>query len=1077
MTKLYSVLAGCWLAVLALSVRPATAQTLPKLGPRTCATEQATALQQAQLQKLIPGYKPTVATQTRATAGLRTTATTYTLPVIVHIINDGEPVGVGTNISQAQVQSQLDVLNEDYRNLNADGTLVPAAFQPLRSDMQVQFVPASLDPNGNLLAEPGIDRVNRNTKGWSAPPYGSSNSLTYIEGTIKPGTYWDPNRYINIWVLNLGGGVLGYAQFPDNTAGLGGLSGLGGSAATDGVVVLYTAFGRVGTLSAPYNKGRTLTHELGHWFGLRHIWGDDERLSDTCGGSDYADDTPNQAVQNYGCPTYPHVTCTNGPAGDMFMDYMDYVDDACMQMFSGSQKDRLQAVMAAGTPRRSILATSTVACPNGTTAATATNSGTVCPGSTVTLAATGPAGATYTWTGPNNYTSTQQNPVLANITTAMAGVYTVQVAVVNGPCPGTASTTVTLNPAPPIPELATTATSLCPGTSATLSATNLVASTLPNENFNGTATGWTLTNAGTAATGWQYTSAYSYNSTYLALSNYSLDGTRFALANSDAGGLGSITNTTLTSPVFSTQGYADLQLTFIQRLNYQEGDIAVVEASTDGTTWTTVTSYIADQGTAATPATSIVNLGAFVNKPRVQVRWRYYANYAYFWAIDNVQFSGSQPTPSYAWSVVSGDGLPANTTTPTVTVSPTQTSVYRLTVSYPGVACTSTATIGVIVSLPTWNGTAGNGNWYDAGNWTGCVPTRNLDATIPAGLTTPYPTISSGTAEVRNLTQQGLLTMTGGELALYGDYTGAGTLTASTGTVATRGTGPQSLRAATYATLAIGGTGTKTIGAATISTTLRMAGALLSTGAATVTLNPAATITETDVSYVLGKVQTTHSLGTTTDDFGGLGTSITSAVAPGATTVVRTTGQTQGTGTSLSISRYYDITAAAGRSLQGTTLVQRYLPHELGSLAESQLVMFRSADAGASWSNEGATQRDAGAHFVSRNFATDLQGRWTLGSATAPLTPAAIQYTISALPVPFTGEGLSLLVTTPTAGPLHVRMYDVIGRTIYDHAIANVEIGTSTVQLPNSGILQPGKYILHVQQANQEVRLNVARGQ
>ncbi|TVT38465.1 zinc metalloprotease [Hymenobacter setariae] len=1076
MPKFYSFLAGCWLAVLALGARPVVGQALPKLGPRTCATEQANDLQQKQLQKLIPGYKPTMATKTRPTTGLRTTATTYTLPIIVHVINNGEPVGVGSNISQAQVQSQLDVLNEDYRNRNTDGTLVPSAFQPLRSDMQVQFVPASIDPDGNVMAEPGIDRVDRNAKGWTAPPYGSSTSLSYIEGTIKPSTYWDPNRYLNIWVLNLGGGLLGYAQFPDNTAGLGGLSALGGSAATDGVVILYAAFGRVGTLTAPYNKGRTLTHELGHWFGLRHIWGDDERLTNTCSGSDYADDTPNQAVQNYGCPTYPHVTCANDPNGDMFMDYMDYVDDACMQMFSASQKDRLQAIMAAGTPRRSILASSTVACPNGVVSATATNSGTVCPGNTVTLAATGPAGATYSWTGPNGYASTQQNPVLANIRADMAGEYKVQVSVTTGACPASVSTTVVLNPAPPVPVLATTATSLCPSTVASLSATNIVASALPNENFNGAATGWTITNNGLASTAWQYRTAYSYNSTYFTLSDYSLDGTRFVLANSDIGDAGSATNTTLTSPAFSTQGYSDLQLSFLQHLSYQSGDVAVVEASTDGTTWTAVASYTAEQGTVSTPVTSTINLSAFSNKPRVQVRWRYNTSWAYYWAIDNVQFSGTQPTPIYAWSVVSGDGLPTATNTPTVTVAPSQSSVYRLTVSYPGVACTSTATIGVIVSLPVWNGTAGNGNWFDTGNWTGCVPTRSLDATIPAGLTTPYPTISSGTAEVRNLTQQGLLTMAGGELALYGDHTGTGTLALGGGTVAARGTGAQSLRAATYATLLIGGTGTKTIGAATVSTALNLAGALLSTGTATVTLAPAATITETDASYVLGKVQTTHALGTTTDDFGGLGTSVTAPVALGATTVVRTTGQTQGTGTSLSISRYYDITATA-RSLQGATLVQRYLPHELGSLAESQLVMFRSADAGASWSNEGATQRDAGAHLVSRNFVTDLQGRWTLGSATAPLTPATIQYTISALPVPFTTEGLSLLVTTPMAGPLHVRMYDVIGRTIYDHSVANVEVGTSTVLLPNSGILQPGKYILHVQQANQEVRLNVARGQ
>jgi hypothetical protein len=1075
MTKLYSFLAGCWLA--ALGTLSAVGQALPSPGPRTCATDQANAWQQAQLQKLIPGYKPTVATQTRPTTALRTTAVTYTLPVIVHVINDGEAVGVGTNISQAQVLSQLAVLNEDYRNLNTDGSLVPAAFQPLRSDMQVQFVPAALDPSGNLLAEPGIDRVNRNTKGWTAPPYAANGSVAYIESVIKPGSSWDPDRYLNIWVINMGGGLLGYAQFPDNTASLGGLSGLGGSAATDGVVILYSAFGRVGTLAAPYNKGRTLTHELGHWFGLRHIWGDDERLPDTCSGSDYADDTPNQAVAHYGCPSYPQVTCSNGPSGDMFMDYMDYVDDACMQLFSASQKDRLQAVMAAGTPRRGILATSTVACPNGVVATTATNSGAACPGSTVTLAATGPAGATYAWTGPNNYTSSQQNPVLANIPAEMAGVYTVRVSVATGACPGTASTTVALNPAPPVPVLTTTATSLCPGTVATLSATNLVGSTLPNENFNGTAPGWTITNAGETSTAWQYHTAYTYTSGFFSLTNYSLDGTRFALANSDIGGPGSTTNTTLTSPAFSTQSYADLQLTFSQQFVYSPGDVAVVEASTDGTTWTAVASYTADQGTAAGPTTSTLNLNAFLGKPRVQVRWRYNTSWSYFWAIDNVQFSGSQLTPTYAWSVVSGDGLPAATTTPAVTVAPTLSSVYRLTVSYPGVACTSSATIGVIVSLPVWNGTAGNGNWYDAGNWTGCVPARSLDATIPAGLSTPYPTIGSGTAEVRSLTQQGQLTMAGGELALYGDYTGTGALLANGGTVATRGTGAQSLRAAPYATLLVGGTGTKTIGAATIGTSLNLAGALLSTGAATVALAPTATITETDASYVLGNVQTTRTLGTTTEDFGGLGTSITSAVAPGTTTVVRTTGQPQGTGTNVGISRYYDITAAVGRSLQGATLVQRYLPHELGSVAESQLVMFRSADTGATWSNEGATQRDAGARLVSRNFVTDLQGRWTLGSATTPLTPAAAQYTIVALPVPFTSEGLSLLVSTPTAGPLHVRMYDVIGRTLYDHTVANVEVGTSTVQLPNSGFLQPGKYILRVQQGNQEVRLNVARSQ
>ncbi|MGI4735654.1 MAG: M43 family zinc metalloprotease [Janthinobacterium lividum] len=1073
MPRLYTFLLGC---LLAAGLRPATAQTLPSPGPRTCATETANAAQQAIIQRLNPAYNAARSTKTTAAAALRTAAVTYTLPVIVHVINDGEAVGTGSNISQAQVQSQLAVLNEDYRNLNADGALVPSVYQPLRGDMQLQFVPALRDPNGATLAEPGIDRVNRTTKGWMAPPYGSSSSTDYIDGTIKPGSFWDPNRYLNIWVLNLGGGLLGYAQFPDNTAGLGGLNAQGGSATTDGVVILYSAFGRVGTLATNYNQGRTLTHELGHWFGLRHIWGDDDNASDTCSGSDYADDTPNQAIENYGCPSFPHVSCANGPGGDMFMNYMDYVNDACMQMFSASQKERMQAVMAAGTPRRSILTTSNVACPN-IVAATAANSGAVCVGGTVTLTATGPAGATYLWTGPNNYTSTQQNPTLANLTQAMAGTYTVLVAVTTGACSNSASTTVVATPSLPTPVLAATATTVCTGSPTTLSATNLAPAALLTENFNGAATGWTLANAGLASTAWQYSTAYTYSSAYFTLSNYSLDGSRFVLANSDVGGSGSATNTTLTSPAFSTVGYATLQLSFLQRLLYSSGDVAVVEASTDGTTWAAVSTYTATQGTAAVPATATIDLSAYANQPSVQLRWRYTTSWSYYWALDNVQVTGTPQPITYAWTLVSGDGLPAATNTSTLTVNPTQNSVYRLTAGYNGLSCPTTATVSIAVLEPVWTGATGTGNWFDVGNWIGCVPTRTTNATIPAGLATPYPTIASGTAEVRNLVQQGSLTLTGGELDLYGDHTGTGALALSGGTVATRGTVAQSLRTTSYPTLLVGGTGTKTIGAATVNVALTLAGGVLTTGSATLTLAPSATITETDASYVLGKVQTTHTVGTTTDTFGGLGLTLTPNVAPGTTTVLRTTGQPLGTGTNVSIGRYYDLTAATSRSLGGTTLAQSYLPHELASVPEAQLTMFKSVNGGATWSDEGVTLRNPTAQLVSRDFVTELTGRWTLASATAPLTPAAIAYAITALPVPFTADGLSLQVTTPTAGPLDVKLYDVLGRTIYNHSVATVAVGTSTVILPNSGILLPGKYILLVQQAGQSARINVVRSQ
>ena len=898
MRTLYSLLAALGLAGLALAAQPALGQTLVPT-PRTCGTPAADNRQQAELKRRLPGYDAAKRAAPASREALRATATTYTLPVVVHIIHNGEVVGTGANISQAQVQSQIDVLNEDYRKLNADGSRVPSVFQPVRADAQVQFTLATRDPSGNPLAEPGIDRVRAGAKDFSTAPYADD----YIDETIKPATSWNPDQYVNIWVLALPVTELGYAQFPDNTAGLGGLSTYGGAANTDGVVVTYTAFGRVGTLSTTYNRGRTLTHEMGHFLGLIHVWGDA-----TC-GNDYCADTPTQETGNFGCPTFPHVSCSNAPSGDMFMNYMDYVDDACMQLFSGNQKDRMQAVLAAGTPRRTSLLTSPAACTNGL-AIVATNSGTACPGGSTQLVATGPAGATsYVWTGPKGFSSSQQNPTLTGLTADMAGTYTVTVFGAAGTCPGMASTTVAVAPVPPQPVLVVSSKAQCPGTPITLSAPNL----------------------------------------------------------------------------------------------------------------------------AGQPLT-------------------------------------------YTWTLVSGDGLPAATSGPTLVVTPTQNSIYRLTLSGGGFACTTSDTIGVRLGAPVWSGAAGNGNWFDAANWaSGCVPNRAANAIIPAGLVTPYPIIGAGTAEVRTLTQQGGLTLAGGELALYGDYLGTGSLTQTGGTVATRGTTAQNLRPLTYQTLLVAGSGTKTIGAATIGQALTLAGPVLATGTATLTLAPTARLTETETSYVLGQVQTTHALATTADNFGGLGLTIAPASAPGTTTVVRTTGQPQAAGTAGSISRYFDIKAVASRGLLGATLTQQYQAHELNGLSESQLTMFRSVDAGTTWSNEGATRRDATAKTVTRAYVTDLQGRWTLAAAAAASSATTTGYSISAFPVPFGTDGLSIQVTTPMAGPLSVRLYDLLGRVLYDYPLATVEVGTSTVALPGAERLAPAKYVLVVQQGSQTARLNVVR--
>lgn len=261
-----------------------------------------------------------------------------TIPVVFHIVYNK----TAQNVSDAQVMSQLDVLNNDFRKLNSDASLVPSAFAGLAADCEINFCLAQQDPSGAPTT--GIVRKSTTVTSW-----GTNDAVKY---TAQGGdNIWDRSKYLNIWVCNLSGGILGYAQFP------------GGPAATDGVVITYTGFGTIGTASAPFNKGRTATHEVGHWSNLFHIWGDD---GTACTGSDQVSDTPNQGSENYGCPAFPHVSCTNGPNGDMFMNYMDYTDDACMYMFSAGQKARMQALFGTGGARVSLL-TSPGCTPGNTT--------------------------------------------------------------------------------------------------------------------------------------------------------------------------------------------------------------------------------------------------------------------------------------------------------------------------------------------------------------------------------------------------------------------------------------------------------------------------------------------------------------------------------------------------------------------------------------------------------------------------------------------------------------------------------------------------------------------------------------
>ncbi|RPD49698.1 T9SS C-terminal target domain-containing protein [Hymenobacter sediminis] len=268
-------------------------------------------------------------------AAKRTTAV-ITIPVVVHVLYNTS----AQNISDAQIQSQIAVLNEDFSKTNADVSKTPAAFAGLAANPNIQFVLAKRTPTG--AATTGIERKSTNKTSWGTNDAMKKASTGGLDA-------WDASKYLNLWVCNLSGGILGYAQFP------------GGAASTDGVVILTSAFGRGGSASAPFNLGRTATHEVGHWLNLRHIWGDA-----SC-GNDLVADTPTQQTSNYSCPSFPKVTCSNGPNGDMFMNYMDYVDDACMYMFSNGQSARMNALFAAGGARASLTTSDGGTAPGGTT--------------------------------------------------------------------------------------------------------------------------------------------------------------------------------------------------------------------------------------------------------------------------------------------------------------------------------------------------------------------------------------------------------------------------------------------------------------------------------------------------------------------------------------------------------------------------------------------------------------------------------------------------------------------------------------------------------------------------------------
>jgi len=293
---------------------------LPRPTVRTCATMPV----HERLLRTAHGYREArdvcendAWRAARAPAAVRRRTGCTVVPVVVHVLYNSS----GQNVPDDQVRSQIEVLNADFRMQNPDLETAPDPFRSRAGDARVQFELAETDPGGKPTG--GIVRVHTGAESFV------DNDTMKFAGTGGSDA-WPADTYLNIWVCPLAGGLLGYAQFP------------GGPPETDGVVILHTAFGTTGTATAPFNLGRTTTHEVGHWLNLRHIWGDD---GTGCHGSDFVDDTPNQGGPNTGKPAYPKLSCNNGPHGDMFVNYMDYVDDASMVLFTEGQVTRMQATL------------------------------------------------------------------------------------------------------------------------------------------------------------------------------------------------------------------------------------------------------------------------------------------------------------------------------------------------------------------------------------------------------------------------------------------------------------------------------------------------------------------------------------------------------------------------------------------------------------------------------------------------------------------------------------------------------------------------------------------------------------
>lgn len=326
-----------------------------------------------------------------------------TIPVVVHVIHNGEAVGDGANLSEEQIYSQFEVLNEDFRRL--PGT--PGFNESeIGADVGVEFCPATVDPDGNVLATPGIHRIDRRDILAAEPPF----DIVEIQSDIMPAAYWNPTEYLNIYTMpgirdrNITN-VLGFAAYP-NSSTLPGIPGFFGPEESDGVVVTADAFGRKGNLRRNYNQGRTTTHEVGHWLGLIHIWGDGD-----CSVDDFCADTPPADGSSAGCPD--ELLSCGEPR--LLANYMDYTDDRCMNLFTACQAGRMQTVIEFA-ERRGVLANSTACREVAPLPAFEPNIREVCAGNPVYFSDRSSQSPTaWSWSFPGGTPSTAADSIVSVI--------------------------------------------------------------------------------------------------------------------------------------------------------------------------------------------------------------------------------------------------------------------------------------------------------------------------------------------------------------------------------------------------------------------------------------------------------------------------------------------------------------------------------------------------------------------------------------------------------------------------------------------------------------------------------------